>query len=384
MIGIMTFQSLLVSKDEQAAAVLTTVLSGFGLSVQCCGYPDGICRLTEQKFDAVIVDYDDPHSAALVLQNAYQASSGHDTVTVALLSDKTKVRNVFGAGANFVLYKPISEQQAQASLRAATALIKRERRRSFRVPVQVPVHLRVMQNGAEMEGILLDLSEDGLDVLAAQPLYHSATVAVHFSLPQTDTEVDVRGEVSWANPNGESGVRFVDLPENLRTTLRDWMATHAPQLPPEDPEPVSQCKLSDLSLGGCYVETESPFPERSGIVLCLKAANMEVEAEGMVRVMHPGFGMGIEFAAHTAEQRERVANFIASLTSRPGTLPQLLISPRALAAAAGNGYHYPETRGAEEPEDLLLELLRSHESLSQEEFLQELRRQRNSEEVASS
>ncbi len=378
----MTFQSLLVSKDEQAAAVLTTVLSGFGLSVQCCGYPDGICRLTEQKFDAVIVDYDDPHSAALVLQNAYQASSGHDTVTVALLSDKTKVRNVFGAGANFVLYKPISEQQAQASLRAATALIKRERRRSFRVPVQVPVHLRVMQNGAEMEGILLDLSEGGLDLLAAQPLYHSATVAVHFSLPQTDTEVDVRGEVSWANPNGESGVRFVDLPENLRTTLRDWMATHAPQLPPEDPEPVSQCKLSDLSLGGCYVETESPFPERSGIVLCLKAANMEVEAEGMVRVMHPGFGMGIEFAAPTAEQRERVANFIASLTSRPGTLPQLLISPRALAA--GNGYHYPETHGAEEPEDVLLELLRSHESLSQEEFLQELRRQRNSEEVASS
>ncbi|HLB89462.1 MAG TPA: PilZ domain-containing protein, partial [Terriglobales bacterium] len=290
--------------------------------------------------------------------------------------------NVFGAGANFVLYKPISEQQAQASLRAATALIKRERRRSFRVPVQVPVHLRVMQNGAEMEGILLDLSEGGLDLLAAQPLYHSATVAVHFSLPQTDTEVDVRGEVSWANPNGESGVRFVDLPENLRTTLRAWMATHAPELPPEDPEPVSQCKLSDLSLGGCYVETESPFPERSGIVLCLKAVDMEVEAEGLVRVMHPGFGMGIEFAAHTPEQRERVANFIASLTSRPGTLPQLLISPRALAA--GNGYHYPETRGAEEPDDLLLELLRSHESLSQEEFLQELRRQRNSEEVASS
>jgi len=45
----------------------------------------------------------------------------------------------FGAGANFVLYKPISVSQAQASLRAATALLKRERRRAFRVPVQVPV-----------------------------------------------------------------------------------------------------------------------------------------------------------------------------------------------------------------------------------------------------
>ncbi len=151
----MTFQALLVSKDEAAAAVLTPVLSGFGLGVQACGYPDAMVRLSEQKFDAVIVDFDDPHSAALVLQNASQASTGNSAVTIALLGDKTKVRNVFGAGANFVLYKPISEAQAQASLRAATALIKRERRRSFRVPVQVPLQLRVHQ-GAETEAILLD------------------------------------------------------------------------------------------------------------------------------------------------------------------------------------------------------------------------------------
>jgi CheY-like chemotaxis protein len=344
----MNLQSLLVSKDEQAVAVLTPVLAAFGLGVQSCGYPDGICRLGEQKFDTVIVDYDDPHSAALVLQNAYQAASGNHAVTVALLSDKAKVRSVFGAGANFVLYKPVSE----------------------RVP-----------SGTQMEGILLDLSEDGLDVLAAQPLYPFAGISAHFTLTAPDMEVEIRGEVAWANPNGESGVRFIDLSENLRTNLRAWVAANAPELPPEDPEPVSQCRLTDLSLGGCYVETESPFPERSGIVLCLKAEDIEVQAEGMVRVMHPGFGMGIEFAARTDEQRAQVENFINFLTSRPGTMPQLLITPRALAAL--NGHNYPAPR-AEEAEDSLLDLLRRHESLGQEEFLQELRKQRSSEEVASS
>jgi CheY-like chemotaxis protein len=375
----MTFQSLLVCKDEQATDVLTSVLAGFGLGVQCCGYPDALCRLTEQKFDAVIVDYDDPHSAALVLQSAYQASAGHNPVTVALLGDKTKVRHVFGAGANFVLYKPVSQQQAEASLRAATALIKRERRRSFRVPVQLPVRLRV-ENGPEMEGILLDLSEDGLDVLAAQPLCPSATITARFSLPDQDDDLDVRGEVAWANPNGESGVRYVDLPENLRQTLKDWVAAHAAELP-EDPEPVSECKLTDLSLGGCYVETESPFPERSGIVLCLKAADMEVQAEGMVRVMHPEFGMGIEFASGTAKQRDQVGNFIGFLTSRPGIVPQLLITPRALATH--NSQDYRGSEGSEDS-DLLLDLLTRGNALSQEEFLQELRQQRSSEEVASS
>jgi len=377
----MTFQSLLVCKDEQATGVLTSALAGFGLGVQCCGYPDGLCRLTEQKFDAVIVDYDDPHSAALVLQNAYQASADSNTVTVALLNDKTKVRHVFGAGANFVLYKPVSQQQAEATLRAAIALLKRERRRSFRVPVQLPVKLRV-ENGGEMEGILLDLSEDGLDVLAAQPLCPAATLNARFTLPEQTTELDLRGQVAWANPNGESGVRYTELPDGLRQVLREWVLANAAEILPEDPEPVSECRLSDLSLGGCYVETESPFPERSGIVLCLKAAGMEVQAEGLVRVMHPGFGMGIEFASGTAEQREHVGNFIGFLTSRPGTVPQLLITPKALAA--GNTDDYPRSKPSAEPEDSLLDLLNRADSLGQEEFLQELRQQRNSEEVASS
>src|SRR5204863_92733 len=171
-------------------------------------------------------------------------------------------------------------------VRAPTALLKRERRSAFRVPVQVPVEVRV-QNGANMEGILLDLSEDGMDVLTAQPLYPSAPISAHFVLPNTETEVEPRGEVAWANPNGQSGVRFVDLPEKLRASLKTWVTANSPQLPPEDPEPVSDCKLTDLSLGGCYVETDSPFPERAGIVLCLKAGDIEVKVDGTLRVMHP-------------------------------------------------------------------------------------------------
>ena len=375
----MAFQALLVSKDEEAAAVLTPVLSRCGVNVSCCGYPEALCRLTEEKLDCVIVDFDDPHSATLVLQNANQSSAHVKTVTVALLGDKTKVRNVFGAGANFVLYKPISPEQAEASLRAVTALIKRERRRSFRVPVQVPIQIQV-HNGPLLEGILLDLSEDGMDALAAQPLCPSATISAHFNLPDNGAEVQVSGEVAWANPNGQAGVRFLDVPESLRATLKNWVLANAPENPPPDPEPVSQCTLTDLSLGGCYVETESPFPERSGITLCLNAEDMEVKAEGMVRVMHPGFGMGIEFASRTTDERAQVARFIGFLTSRPGTLPALTITPRVLTAEDGDDSSH-STR--EELDDPLLELLHSHESYTQEEFLQKLRQQRSSEEFTS-
>ena len=178
-------------------------------------YEDVAARLEERKFDAVIVDYDDSENATLTLQNAYQNAGRNPAVTVALLSDKSKVRNVFGSGANFVLYKPISTQQAQASLRAATALIKRERRRSFRVPVQVPVQLHV-ENSTEMEGILLDLSEDGMDVLAAQPLYPSAHITRRFNLLQGGETV-LSGEVAWATPTAS--------PSSLRRSLKNYDKT---------------------------------------------------------------------------------------------------------------------------------------------------------------
>jgi hypothetical protein len=246
--------------------------------------------------------------------------------------------------------------------------------------VQVPIQLHI-QNGPQFEGILLDLSEDGMDVLAAQPLSPGATVEARFNLPESSTEIQATGEIAWASPNGQAGVRFIDLPENLRLTLKTWVSANAPESLPPDPEPVSQCTLTDLSLGGCYVETESPFPERSGIVLCLNAENIEVQAEGIVRVMHPGFGMGIEFAARTTDERAQVARFIGFLSSRPGTQPALLITPRILTA--GDPYNQPDSLPKEELEDPLLELLCSHETLSQDDFLQKLRQQRTSEEVTS-
>jgi CheY-like chemotaxis protein len=374
----MTFQALLISSDENAAAILGPVLSGFGLGVTTSNYEEAFSLLEEKKFDAVIVDFEDPELAAAILQHASPHTSRSSGVSIALLADRTKVRNVFGSGANFVLYKPIVTEQAQASLRAAIALIKRERRRSFRVPIQVPVQLQ-LQNGLPIEGILLDLSEDGMDVLAAQPLFPSTHIQCHFNLQDSPGDFDVKGTIAWANPNGQSGVRFIDLSENTRANLKDWVSKNAHELPPADSDPVSHCKLTDLSLGGCYVETDSPFPERSAIVLSLKAGSLEVHAEGVVRVTHPTFGMGVEFASRTAEQREQVGSFIDLLSSTPDASPELHVMPRALLAKNVHG----EEGCDDGSEDALLNLLRHHESLNQEEFLRALHDQRGSEAVSS-
>jgi DNA-binding response OmpR family regulator len=378
----MTLQALLVSKDDDAADILSRVLAGSGIAAERFSDPEvAQSRLGEQRFDALIVDFDEPESADRLLRFAAEGNGGNLPISVALLSDTAKVRDTQKTGAKFILYKPVTLEQATASLRSATALLRRERRTSFRVPVQAPVQLSLP--GSDLiEGIMLDLSQEGMDVLAAQPLQAGSQIGLRFTLPDGSVEVDAHGDIAWANPNGQSGVRFLDLPAETVEKLKSWLHANAPELPPDEAEPVSQCKLTDLSLGGCYVATESPFPEQALIDLCLKAGDMEIHIDGMVRVMHPAHGMGVEFPSRTETQREAVTNFIEFLSSRPGTMPELLISPQSLTADEAE-FHSDLPIG-EQLEDPLLELLRAGQGMSREDFVAELERQRNPNAVATS
>jgi CheY-like chemotaxis protein len=377
----MTLQALLVSKDDDAADVLSRVFAGFGVAVERFSEPEiALQRLAEQRFDCLVVDFDEADTARHLLETVPNGKPGV-IIPMALLSQESDVRRVLSGGAKFILRKPLASDQSAATLRAVTSLLRRERRRSFRVPVQAPAQL-ALPGGEPIEGIMLDLSQTGMDVLAAQRLHPAALIGLRFELPDGSAEIDVHGEVAWANPNGQSGVRFLDMPETQVEKLKSWLLANSPDTPLEEAEPVSICKLTDLSLGGCYVETESPFPEQALVDLCLKAGGMEIHADGMVRVMHPSNGMGVEFPSHTNEQRETVAKFIEFLTSQPGTVPELLISPKSLMADLTQ-FEDPSVPAEDRPEDPLLDLLRSGHSLERDQFLAELQRQRNPEAIAS-
>jgi DNA-binding NarL/FixJ family response regulator len=371
----MVLRALLVSEDDGAIAILTSVLSEFAVTADRCAYPTGMFCLPEYKLDALIVDFDHADQATSIVQSIRNLP--FPPLIISILKDQSGVRNAFAAGANFVLYKPISEDQARASLRSAVGLMKRERRRCFRVALQVPVQLQ-LEDGTEKEGIILDLSEDGMDILTANPICPSSRLRAQFTLPGSLDKIELSGIIAWANPNGQSGMRFGEISESLHNKFREFVDSHAPELPVEDRWQEAECKLTDLSLGACYIDTESPFPEHSVVKLCLAASDMEVCAEGTVHVMHPGVGMGIEFASRTIAQRNEVQSLLNLLTSSPGTLPKLTITPCALFAS--EDFNNENANALDDP---LLQLLRNHESFNQEEFLHELQQQRTSQEVVA-
>lgn len=378
----MNLQALLVSSDDSAADVLGRVLSGFGIATDRSSDPEtALARIQQQKFDTLLVDFDDHKVAEDVLQKARQLGTG--PLSVALVADTAKVRQILSGGAHFVLYKPISEEAARAGLRAAAALLTRERRRSFRVPVQAPVEI-TLSDARKVDGILLDLSETGMDVLTAEPQTKGTTLSFYFQLPDGAVEVNAKGEVVWANANGQTGVRFSDVAEAVKEKLRTWLKAAAVGAAPSEDETVPHCKLTDLSLGGCYVQTDAPFPECALVDLCVKANELEVHTEGMVRVNHPSQGMGLEFPSRTPEQRAQVLNLITFLQKNSSASPELSVSPKALVADLTQFERDKTAQDhGEEMDDPLLELLRRGTSLQQEAFLAELQHQRNPQDVAT-
>jgi CheY-like chemotaxis protein len=380
----MNLQALLVSTDDSAADVLGRVLPAYGIALDRSSDPETtLARIQQQRFDALIVDFEDAKMEE-VLQQARRLGSGW--LTVALVQDTTRVRDILSGGAHFVLYKPVTEPAAKAGLRAAAALLSRERRRAFRVSVQAPVAI-TLPDERNADGILLDLSETGMDVLTSEVQIPGSLLGFRFQVPDGALEIAAHGQVAWANPNGQAGVHFLDVPPETLAELKTWLKTAATAAGAGPNETVPHCKLSDLSLGGCYVETDAPFPERSMIDLCLKTEALEVHTEGMVRVTHPSQGMGIEFPSRTPEQRAQVGSLINVLRASQETTLELIVSPRALVAdpeqfVGPAAEAHASGDDSEELEDPLLELLRRGDSMQQDEFLNELRQQRNPEDVA--
>jgi hypothetical protein len=196
---------------------------------------------------------------------------------------------------------------------------------------------------------------------------------VHFTLPGASKAIDVTGEVAWQNPGGQIGIRFANLEVDHSHDLRYWLNLHSPESEKDDP-PV-RCKLTDLSLGGCYLEISSPFPPRTRIVLSMRAGDLELRVEGVVRVMHPELGMGVEFTQATAEQRSHVEKFIQNLMKAGDLLPDLLVEPEGLESSTSTANS--AVSQATDVEDPLLELFQQKSGLSAELFMKELRKQRS-------
>ncbi|MBZ5679800.1 MAG: response regulator [Acidobacteriia bacterium] len=373
----MTLSSLLVCVDEAAAEVLRRVLEELSIKVESC--PDvarAAMRLAQQRFDVVIIDCDSQTEVNGLLRETRLSRLNDSTLAVAVVSGQESIREMFSLGVNFVLYKPVSHERALSSLRAARAVMRKEKRRSARAAVHT--HAMVDYANVEQEkATLMDLAQDGMAVLFGKKLPPTSKVYFQFQLPGQKSSVRLSGQVVWQDWNGRAGIQFVDVPKASRRLLTEYLSATLPKssepfprvtVEMEEPVPVgggsqqetatvraadgeagarlrsepdnrrgqtryacrlgaevyrtgipvpNHCCLTDLSAGGCYLEVPLPFPKGVSVEITVRTYELKLRLRGTVQASHPGYGMGVAFELKTKDERDQVqklTHFVASTT----------------------------------------------------------------------
>ena len=376
----MDLRALVVCPDQDSAKLLSVVLSELGMTVEHTpSISRGFELVESQRFDAIVFDYRADQSSEEFLARLRLSAKNRSCLLIAVVDGGFNARPVFGLGANFVLYRPLSSERTRLSLRAACGLLRRERRRAPRARLNSTASV-AYPGTPEINAVLTDLSDGGTSLQTANPLPSAAKVYFEFSLPGQRERVRLSGEVAWQDSTGRTGIRFLDVPQSSRRLMQSWLQQNAvatPTATPASQSPVTpsqeipattspsapasmpsgkpalvsnagnrrterrlSCKvgaeiyrlgadvpnrvnLSDISEGGCYVEMPSPLSGRSGVEILVRTASTKLRIKGQVIATHPGFGMGVRFMFRDSAEREEVLRLLAVLGPGPSLNEEL-------------------------------------------------------------
>jgi len=372
----MDLRALVVCPDQDSASLLMLILAEMGMAAEHTpSISRGLELLDSQRFDAVVLDYRADRSSEEFLVRLRQSAKNRASMLIAVVDGEFNARPVFGLGANFVLYRPLSSERTRISLRAARGLMRRERRRMPRTPVSSTANV-AYPGAPELNTVLTDLSEGGTSIHTPNRIPTACKVYFEFALPGQQQLVRLSGEVAWQDASGRTGIRFLDVPQSSRRLIQTWLqqnnAHPATGLPaqlsasnfsateafaaqsrplrkkrPETNDSTlvsnagnrrgelrlacklgaevyrlgtsvpNRCTLSDISEGGCYVEMPTPLSGQSGVEILVRTADTKLRIRGQVLTAHPGFGMGVRFMFRDSAEREEILRLLAVLATGP-------------------------------------------------------------------
>lgn len=267
-------------------------------------------------------------------------------------------------------------------------------RRSTRLPLEVPVRVTSLDSAlpfSEQCNTTL-VNAHGCGLIVSRTIAQGIQVRLEIVSAKRHTTARV-AEVVPLGGDPETWLvgLELDVPGNfwgIEYAPSDWkieenslLVAEQQQRADSEPSPAAKpgrsqrWRLTDISAGACYLETAVPFPVDTPVVLSIRALNTECLLEGVVRVSHAQTGMGIEFTgAQAHELRTRVEELIGRLMSNR-EVPRIFIGRKEDQKEARKDCQQDAVRDTDEP-DPLLELVREGASLSEEQFLNDLRAQR--------
>jgi TonB family protein len=119
--------ALLLSPDDQAVSAITGVLEEMSVTYE---RPlDGVSaaqKLNSQSFDLVLVDCENLPAAKLIFDVCRRGKNGNNPVPIAIVDGRAGLPTAFRLGAELILTKPVSKDQARTTIRSAVGRVRKD------------------------------------------------------------------------------------------------------------------------------------------------------------------------------------------------------------------------------------------------------------------
>jgi CheY-like chemotaxis protein len=214
-----------MSRSNGAVKVLVATFAELGIEYKVsASVSETLEILATEYHSALILDFDLP-DAACVAKMARSVPEKRRPVLFGMIGAATPVGSAFQAGANFVLYKPLDPNQVLHSFRAARGFMRGDRRSATRQKGETLAYLQ-FPTGI-VPALVMDVTEQGLSLQAAEGLTPLRGVPLRFLLPGTAEVIHATGDFIWADGNGRAGLFFSKIAPACQRALQAWLKKRA-------------------------------------------------------------------------------------------------------------------------------------------------------------
>jgi hypothetical protein len=213
------FSALVLVPEEASLALSRRVLESFGIKI----YPAFSIAEAEHilhgtRLDLAVCDFDVPHISDLAF---LQPASRWRGVTVGLMPN-SRLDHATHKRVQLRVPKPASVDLLVRSLKASYTTMTQQRIATYRhtLPVKLvsgTLNHRGWQRTLHQVNVL-NVSQTGLCLNAAEPLPQGASLTMSLILPESAASLHARGNVVWSHNSGRAGIIFdrADCPEMKR------------------------------------------------------------------------------------------------------------------------------------------------------------------------
>jgi hypothetical protein len=213
----MTFEGLIVSHDAGIFRVMDRTLRQLSISASVClGGSKARNHLTKHRTDLLVLDCD-MNDWTEVMDEVWRSTRSKKPTVVAISRTQTRV-----PGAHVVVKKPITDEGAAESLKAAYHRMLHDYRRHARHAVMMPVVATDEKQGS-VSIMVTDIGDGGLGISTKEPLSIGKELGLRLKLPRLHREIFLEVRVLWVREYGRAGCEFVRIPPVDATVLNEWL-----------------------------------------------------------------------------------------------------------------------------------------------------------------